>query len=218
MQLVIRRQIVGGRILMRRFNSSKVKEQNCAPKTRFEIDYLLGINDEALGGALRFLVASDENIFLSTKQKTSIPPLVDLPKLLSATERFIADNETDEDLRFLLVPRSSLGGARSKASIRNKDVSLAIAKFPKKDDEFNFVIWEAVALTLAKNAGINVPSYRLETICKKSVLIISRFDRDGEIRIAFLSAMSMLSARDNEQHSYLERLCFSLKEHLQVKI
>lgn len=86
---------------------------------------------------------------MSPKQKNSIPPLVDLPKLLSATERFIADNESSEDLKLLLAPGSSLGGARPKASVRDKDGSLAIAKFPKKDDEFNVVAWEAVTLTLA---------------------------------------------------------------------
>lgn len=193
-----------GRILMRRMEASKAKEQNRAPRTLFEIDYLLGVNDDARQGALRFSVSPDENVFLSPKQENSIPPLVDLPKLLAATERFIADNESAEDLRFLLAPGSSLGGARPKASVRDKDGSLAIAKFPRKDDEFNVVVWEAVTLTLAKKAGIKVPSYRLEKICEKPLLIISRFDRkDGE-RIPFLSAMSMLGARDNQQHSYLE--------------
>jgi serine/threonine-protein kinase HipA len=97
-----------GRVLMRRFEASKAIEQNRAPRSLFEIDYLLGVNDEARQGALRFSVAPDENVFLSPKQKTSIPPLVDLPKLLLATERFIADNESSEDLRLLLAPGSSL--------------------------------------------------------------------------------------------------------------
>ena len=193
-----------GRVLMRRGEASKAKEQNRAPKALFEIDYLLGVNDEARHGALRFSVSPDENVFLSPNKKTSIPPLVDLPKLLSATERFMADNESSEDLKLLLAPGSSLGGARPKASVRDKDGSLAIAKFSKKDDLFNIVVWEAVTLTLAKQAGIKVPLYRLETICEKSVLIINRFDRNGAERIPFLSAMSMLGARDNEEHSYLE--------------
>ncbi len=193
-----------GRVLMRRAEAARAKEQNRVPRTLFEIDYLLGVNDEARQGALRFSVSPDESVFLSPKHKMSIPPLVDLPKLLSATERFIADNESAEDLRLLLAPGSSLGGARPKASVRDKDGSLAIAKFSKKDDGFNVVVWEAVTLTLAKKAGINVPLHRLEMICEKPVLIISRFDRKDGKRIPFLSAMSMLGARDNEQHSYLE--------------
>lgn len=193
-----------GRILMRRAEIFKAKSQKTPPKTLFEIDYLLGVNDEARQGALRFSVLPNENIFLASKHNSSIPPLVDLPKLLSATERFIADNEDASDLKLLLAPGSSLGGARPKASVRDKDGSLAIAKFPKKDDEFNVVVWEAVALTLAKQAGIKVPQYRLETILGKPVLIIKRFDRHNGERIPFLSAMSMLDATDNEQHSYLE--------------
>jgi serine/threonine-protein kinase HipA len=193
-----------GRVLMRRFEALKAKEQNRTPKSLFEIDYLLGVNDEARQGALRFSVPPDENVFLSPRQKKSIPPLIELPKILSATERLIVNNESCEDLRLLLAPGSSLGGARPKASVQDKDGSLAIAKFPKEDDEFNVVVWEAVTLTLAKRAGITVPFHRLETICEKPVLIISRFDRVDGQRIPFLSAMSMLSASDNEQHSYLE--------------
>ncbi len=201
-----------GRVLMRRMEASKAKEEGRIPKTFFEIDYLLGVNDEARQGALRFSVSPNETTFLSSNQKNSIPPLIDLPKLLSATERFIADNESAEDLRLLLAPGSSLGGARPKASIRDKDGSLAIAKFPKKDDSFNVVIWEAVTLTLAKQAGINVPLHRLEIICEKPVLIINRFDRKDGMRIPFLSAMSMLGARDNEQHSYLE-IAYALSQN-----
>lgn len=193
-----------GRVLMRRSEASKASFENRASRSLFEIDYLLGVNDEARSGALRFSISPDESVFLSPKQNNSIPPLVDLPKLLSATERFIADAENSDDLKLLLAPGSSLGGARPKASVRDKDGSLAIAKFSKKDDEFNVVVWEAVTLTLAKKAGINVSCYRLETILDKPVLIITRFDRKNGKRIPFLSAMSMLGASDNEEHSYLE--------------
>lgn len=193
-----------GRVLMRRAEIAKAKSENRTANTLFEVDYLLNVNDEARQGALRFSVESEETVFLMPKDKTAIPPLVYLPKLLSATERFIEDDESEEDLKLLLAPGSSLGGARPKASVRDIDGTLAIAKFSRKDDEFNIVLWEAVALTLAKNANIRVPSWRVETILGKSVLIIKRFDRDHGDRIPFLSAMSMLGAQDNEQHSYIE--------------
>lgn len=201
-----------GRVLMRRGEVLSAKNQNRFPKTLLEIDYLLGVNDEARQGALRFSVPSAKKLFLAPKQETSIPPLIDLPELLSASDRFTSDDETEKDLRLLLVPGSSLGGARPKASVRDKDGSIAIAKFPRKDDEFNVVVWEAVALTLAQKAGIKVPSHRLEIVFGKPVLIISRFDRKSERRIPFLSAMSMLGAKDNEQHSYLE-MAYALAQH-----
>jgi serine/threonine-protein kinase HipA len=66
------------------------------------------------------------------------------------------------------------------------------------------VLWEAVALTLAKKAGIEVPAWRIEAVMDKPVLLLRRFDRIKDTRIPFLSAMSMLGARDNESHSYME--------------
>ena len=192
-----------GRVLMRRNETARAKTANTTARTLFEIEYLLGVNDEARQGALRFSRPS-EKVFLAAKTQASIPPLVDLPKLLSAANRFTENDESTEDLKLLLAPGSSLGGARPKASVRDHDGSLAIAKFPRKDDDFNVVRWEAVALTLAQKAGLIVPSWRLETILKKPVLILNRFDRHNGQRIPFLSAMSMLGARDSEQHSYLE--------------
>ncbi len=138
--------------------------------------------------------------------------MIDLPRLLSATERYLDDDETAEDLKILLAPGSSLGGARPKASIRDKDGHLAIAKFPKKDDEFNIVVWEAVTLSLAEMAGISTAQWRLEPVLDKPVLIMRRFDREAQNRIPFLSAMSMLGARDNEPHSYLE-IAYALAQH-----
>jgi serine/threonine-protein kinase HipA len=122
------------------------------------------------------------------------------------------DTDTEEDLRLLFAPGSSLGGARPKASVREKDGHLAIAKFPRKDDEINAVLWEAVALRLAHKAGIPVPTARVETVADKPVLLLRRFDREGARRIPFLSAMSMLGAKDNETRSYLE-IVDALRQH-----
>jgi hypothetical protein len=83
----------------------------------------------------------------------------------------------------VVVSVGSCGGARPKASVIEKNGHLAIAKFPRKDDEINAVLWEAVSLTLAKKAGIEVPAGRVETVAKKPVLLLRRFDRDGKRRI-----------------------------------
>ena len=163
---------------------------------------MLSINDETRQGALRFLEEPD-GPFLAMGDKRSIPPLIDLPKLLSASDRFQAEEETAEDLWLLLAPGSSLGGARPKASVRDSDGQLAIAKFPHKDDETNVVVWEFIALELAEKSGTSVPSHRLFDIDGKPVLLIRRSDRIVDIRILFLSAMSMLQAKDNDTHSYL---------------
>ena len=112
--------------------------------------------------------------------------------------------EDDDDLRLILAPGSSLGGARAKASVLDLQGQLSIAKFPQADDAYPVMQWEAVALDLARRAGIDVPTWRLEQVADRTALLLRRFDRDGDGRIPFLSAMSMLGAADNEDHSYLE--------------
>ena len=200
-----------GRALMRRMSRRLAEREGRAVRPLQEVDYLLMVDDEARQGALRFAERAD-GPFLREPDAHRIPPLIALPRLLSASERVIDEQDTDEDLRLLFAPGSSLGGARPKASVRLKDGSLAIAKFPRKDDEINTVLWESVALTLAARAGIAVPAATLEDVAGKPVLIVTRFDRNGARRIPFLSAMSMLGARDNETRSYLE-VVDALRQH-----
>lgn len=192
-----------GRVLMRRAERRRAERAGETPRTLREIDYLLMVNDEARQGALRFALEPG-GPFLAASDATPIPPLVELPRLLSAAEHVVGDSDSDEDLRLLLAPGSSLGGARPKASVRDRDGHLAIAKFPHKDDEIDAVRWEAVALSLAEKTGIPVPQWRMETVAKKSILLLRRFDRADGVRVLFLSAMSMLGANDNETRSYLE--------------
>ena len=192
-----------GRVLMRRVERRRAEAAGETPRTLREIDFLLGVNDEARMGALRF-AAEEGGPFLAPPGDTRVPPLIDLPRLLSAAQRVVNEDETDEDLRLIFAPGSSLGGARPKASVRGTDGSLAIAKFPHKDDQWNDVLWEALALTLAEKAGISVAPWRNEKIAGQDVLIVSRFDRANGVRIPFLSAMSMIGADDGETHSYFE--------------
>jgi len=199
-----------GRVLMRRAERRRAEREGRTPRTVREIDYLLLVDDEARQGALRF--AADGGPFLADQGTVKIPPLIELPRLLAAAEHVAADKDNDEDLKLLLAPGSSLGGARPKASVRDRDGHLAIAKFPNKGDEVNTVVWEALALTLAQRAGIAVPQWRLESVADKPVLLLRRFDREGNARIPFLSAMSMLDARDNEARSYLE-FVDALRQH-----
>jgi serine/threonine-protein kinase HipA len=200
-----------GRVLMRRAESRQAKLERRVPRTLREIDYLLMVDDEARQGALRF-AKSEGGPFVREGGQARIPPLIELPRLLAAAEHFEEDKETDEEIRLLLAPGSSLGGARPKASVRGTDGQLLIAKFPHKADETNAVLWEALALKLAAMAGINAASWRVEQVSKKPTLLLSRFDRDGKQRLPFLSAMSMLGAKDRETHSYLE-LVDALRQH-----
>ncbi len=192
-----------GRALMRRAERRLSTANGLVPRTLHEIDYLLQVHDVSRLGALRF--AENENgPFLAESTANSIPPLVSLPKLLLATEHVITEDDSDEELRLLLAPGSSLGGARPKASVYDFDGRLALAKFPSPTDEWQTERWESVALQLASGAGITVPEARIEYVGDKSVLLLQRFDRADSGRVPFLSAMSMLGACDHETRCYLE--------------
>lgn len=200
-----------GRALMRRMERRRAEREGGAPRTLREVDYLLLVDDEVRAGALRFAEALG-GPFLRPEAAKRIPPLIELPRLLSAAEHVIAETDTDDDLQLLFAPGSSLGGARPKASVRDRDGHLAIAKFPRQDDEYNVVVWEAVALQLARKAGLSVADSRIETVDHKRVILLRRFDRNQNRRIPLLSAMSMLGAKDNDTHSYLE-IADALRQH-----
>jgi serine/threonine-protein kinase HipA len=134
-------------------------------------------------------------------------------RMLGAIERFLTTKalEIGNQPGLMGLP-SQQSGARQNASVREKDGHLVIAKCPRRDDEFNAVRWETEAITLAKKAGIAVPAARVETVAKKSVLLVGRFDKDGARRVPFLSAMSMLGSRGNETRSYME-IVDALRQH-----
>jgi serine/threonine-protein kinase HipA len=192
-----------GRTLLARAERRRAREENRAPRAMREIDYLLGVTDETRQGALRFST-EDGGPFLAESTGTTVPPLVELPKLLNAAANVLEDQETAEDLRLLLAPGSSLGGARPKASVRDRDGSLLIAKFPARTDAYSVVRWELVALSLARKAGIEAADARLELVLERPVLLVRRFDRVNGRRIPFLSAMSALGANDRDVRSYLD--------------
>ena len=57
-----------------------------------------------------------------------VPHLLDLPTLLSASERIERDEETAAELRALLRGASSLGGARPKAHVAGQDGRIAVRR------------------------------------------------------------------------------------------
>lgn len=199
-----------GRALMGRAERRAARAEERPPRTLTELDFLLRVSDYSRQGALRFSTEPN-GVFVGDTTADPVPPLIQLPKLLAASDQ-VVDEDGDELLELLLAPGSSLGGARPKASVIDMDGALAIAKFPKSDDEIDIVRWEAVALELAGHAGIETTDWRLERVDDRSVLILRRFDRRGEHRVPYLSAMSMLGAADGDQRSYLD-IADILRQH-----
>jgi len=113
-------------------------------------------------------------------------------------------------LSLLIAPGSSLGGARPKASVKDENNDLWIAKFPSKNDEVDVGAWEHLVHHLAIRCKIDMAQSRAETFySEKTTFLTKRFDRDKpDKRIHFFSAMTMLGYQDGADAqsgvSYLE--------------
>ena len=203
-----------GRVLMQRREKFLADKEGRKPRKLLDSDYLLGVYDETRMGAIRFSL-EDGGPFLSDDKETAAPPWATLRALEEASRQFEKDENTLEEkwLKQLIRPGSSLGGARPKATVQAVDGSLWIAKFPSKHDDNNTGAWEKVVHDLARMCGLNVPESRLETFSKLgSTFLVKRFDRDGDRRIHFASAMTMLGKVDGasaeDGTGYLELVSF----------
>lgn len=203
-----------GRILMKRREAIKARSENRKPNKMYDSDFLLGVYDQTRVGALRF--KDDVNgPFLSDDKETAAPPWATLRSLEEASRQFEKDDNylNDKWLKQLLKPGSSLGGARPKATVEDEQGDLWIAKFPSKNDEYDVGAWEKVVHDLAKLCGLNVPESKVEKFSKDgSTFLVKRFDRDGEKRIHFASAMTMLGknhgASSDDGSSYIDIVDF----------
>lgn len=191
-----------GKFLLQQYERIKLKKENRRKYSFSILDYLLLSNDYTRQGSLRFKISPNED-FLTININNSIPYLSKLPELLLGTKRILKHEKIDLTLFHLFD--FSLGGARPKASLIDNDGDLCIAKFPKKGDINHTVLWEAVALSLAQKAGLNVPKWNILYVNDEPVLVIKRFDRNKEERIPFMSAMTMLSGVDGDKnYSYTD--------------
>lgn len=203
-----------GRLLMKRREEIKAKASKEKPRKLLESDYLLGVYDESRMGGLRFKIDKDGD-FVSNDKEYATPPMTSLRELEHASLAFEKEDEAlnEKWLKQLIAPGSSLGGARPKASVISPDGSLWIAKFPSRNDDTDVGAWEMVVHELAKMCYLNVPEAQMQKFSKLgSTYLVKRFDRQGNRRVHFSSAMTMLGKNDGDDHteggSYLEIVSF----------
>lgn len=168
------------------------------------LDYLLAVDDISRVGALRLV---DENGIPQRSHddtERGVPPLIDLGKIFQASQAVERDDATATDLAYLRGKGTSLGGMRPKCSVIDHDGSLCIGKFPSTGDERAVTKGEILALLLAGAAGINVAKGRIEYVEETPVALIRRFDRQGQRRVMYASARTLLGAAPGEDHSYTE--------------
>lgn len=201
-----------GRLLMQRREAVIARKEQRRARTLFDTDYLLGVHDSFRMGALRFCT-SQEGPFLDNSDDLAAPAITSLAELQQAANGVESQPDFDNPdylkwLNMLISPGSSLGGARPKASVRDLDDTLWLAKFPSRYDEYDIGLWEFIVYQMALEAGIWMSPSRAERIgSEHHIFLTQRFDRlaDGR-RLHFTSAMTQLEYFDGNDDgaSYLE--------------
>ena len=183
-----------GRTLMKRRAAQMAKEEGRSAPTLYDIDFLLGVQDESRMGALRFKLDKD-GPFLGNDTISPIPPISSIRELQHAANiiESDADNKAIKKwLAILVAPGSSLGGARPKANVLDEQGEAYIAKFPSKNDTFDKGAWEFLVHKLALSAGVVMSESKILKVSGNyHTFLTKRFDRVGNERLHFASAMTM---------------------------
>lgn len=202
-----------GRTLIKRRENILAKKEKRNVRTLNELDYLLEVSDESRIGAIR--LSKDGINYLSNLKEMEVPPFEFIRKLETASREYENDENlmNDKWLKQLIGPGSSLGGARPKATVKDTNGDLWIAKFPSKHDEIDTGAWEKTCYDLAKLCGLKVCESKLVKYSKNgSTFLIKRFDRENNERIHFISSMTALGLKDgdgaNDGFGYLDILSF----------
>src|SRR5215475_6893192 len=94
-----------------------------------------------------------------------------LEALMEAAQRIDEGLPVPAPLEEIFAEGSALGGARPKATVRDDDRVLWLAKFPSRNDALAVPEVEAATLRLAASAGLTVPPVRLLTLGSRTVML-----------------------------------------------
>lgn len=185
-----------GRNLLQEEERVRARAENRGYRRLTQFDELLRVPDDVRQGAIRFYV---DGLPVGARSDPESPTQLNWNALIQAADDVSEGRELSrEDLSQLFRNGSTApGGARPKINVIGAADQLQLAKLPQSDDRWNVSLWEAVTLTLARRAGIDVPDHRLYNFAPgRSILMIDRFDRRGEQRIGYLSARALLRVED----------------------
>jgi serine/threonine-protein kinase HipA len=213
-----------GRTLMKRRAAQIAKEEGKSNVVLQDIDYLIGVADNCRMGALRFKLDHD-GPFMDDDNQTPVPPwtsVSELQHIAGLVESDKYSRELDKWLKMLMAPGSSLGGARPKANILDKNGDIWIAKFPSKNDTIDKAKWEFLAYKLALAAGIYMSESKVEKVAGSyHTFFTKRFDRRNGERVHFASAMTMTGNNEDtvrdSRASYLDLVLFIMDNSRNIK-
>lgn len=127
------------------------------------------------------------------KEIPALPSIVRLSRLSKATENLLSKHQLTKDELRLLEPGSSMGGARPKVTVCDKE-DVWLVKFSRPDDLIDIPKVEYACMQLLSRLGVHVPETKLiELGDGKSAYMIKRFDRITGHPIHFISAHSLFN-------------------------
>ena len=172
-----------------------------------ESTYLLEAGSDRVG-------ALDIRSSLDQEERPAHENIHNLSYVLEGAQKIEAGLPVSEALSRILIVGSGLGGMRPKASVRDDDNILWMAKFPGNNDgALDVPSIEYATLKLAELVGLNVAQTQLEQVGKKKVLMVKRFDRSWtgfarsvEIRHHVVSALTLVACHEAESNtkSYMD--------------
>lgn len=175
-----------------------------------ELDYLLESPDDR-AGALGFGLGQEPPAPRRTFNQT-----IELAKLQEIADSLVREEDKPVDaaatqVQELLLLGTSMGGARPKAVVEDKD-GLWLAKFNTPQDRWNDVRVEHTMLKLARSCGLAVADSKVVDVAGRDVLLVKRFDRTktgaGYLRARMVSALTLLRADDT--HNSRDRWSYVL--------
>ncbi|MES2509002.1 MAG: HipA domain-containing protein [Pseudomonadota bacterium] len=137
--------------------------------------YLLEAGSDRVG-------ALDVRASLEAPETQGVNAVHSLDYMLETAERIDMGEEIPARLTDFFGSGPGAGGARPKATVRDEDGLLWLAKFPSRGDAFNMAMAEVATLTLARECGLDVPAVKVLDVGGSPVLMIRRFDRYWEVK------------------------------------
>lgn len=135
-----------------------------------ESQYLLHAGSERVG-------ALDIRRHITDPPNTGVSDWHSLAYLMEAADRIEEGAPIPSHLEAIFVDGTALGGARPKASVRDVDGVLWLAKFASNKDTFDIPGIEYASLKLAHEAGLHVPPVTTTILGDRRIMLIRRFDR-----------------------------------------
>ncbi|SNU02700.1 serine/threonine-protein kinase HipA [Ruaniaceae bacterium KH17] len=177
----------------------RILSRKLTPPPRSTTQYIAAAADESRQGALRFATQPD-GPFLSDGGPE---PLSSIESLYEEVRGFQSNHASPGEVARLLRAATSQGGLRPKASVRDDDGSIWIAKFPSEDDTYDVETCEAAALNVARTGGLAVPDFRLIRVNEdRAILVIKRFDRTATGRFGYQSMRTATRVGPYEELNY----------------